>query len=101
MRVTRWAIGLLLGASACVHRLSTDMNVWVGKDESALVSALGAPNRTADLPNGQKVYTWVTSWNTSGQGERPVMADCNRSFTLGGGHVLSWSAHGCPGVYTR
>jgi hypothetical protein len=88
----------VLVLSGCVHRMSSDMNAWVGQDESTLVSKLGAPDRTADLPNGQKVLTYVTSYNGSQPGERVVMADCVRSFTVASAKIVSWSTRGCPGI---
>lgn len=96
VRRTRLLSLLLLGA--CVHRLSSEMQSWVGKDESALVSELGVPHRTADLPNGQKVLTWVRSWNSSQPRELVVMVDCVRSFTVANAKVVGWSANGCPSI---
>jgi hypothetical protein len=94
------ALVVLLG-SGCVHRLSTDMNAWVGRPADDLVSEWGVPRRTADLSDGHRVMTWVRSWNSADQGREPVMQDCERSFTVAGGKVQSWSASGCPSVYVR
>jgi hypothetical protein len=94
------ALVVVLG-SGCVHRLSTDMNVWVGRSADDLVSDWGTPHRTADLSDGRRVLTWVRSWNTADEGRDPVMQECERSFTVAAGKVASWSAHGCPSVYVR
>jgi hypothetical protein len=93
-------VGLVL-VSACMHRLSTDMNAWVGRSADDLVSEWGAPARAAELTDGRKVLTWVRSWNTAAEDEHPVMRDCERSFTISAGRVTSWAAHGCPSVYAR
>jgi hypothetical protein len=77
------------------------MDAWVGKPEDALVSALGAPTRTADLSSGGKVLTYVTPWNTAAEGRQPVMRDCVRSFTISQQRIASWSANGCPSVYLK
>lgn len=93
--------GLLVALAGCVRRMSTAMNAWVGKEEAQLVSELGAPNRTADLPNGQKVLTWVTTYNGADPGQMPVMVECVRSFTISASKVVSWSTRGCPSIITR
>src|SRR4051812_14653998 len=96
-----WLLVAVLGMSACVHRLSTEMNKWVGRDENALISTWGAPDRTATLSNGSKVLTWSTPYN-SADGEKQVeMTNCVRSFTVAEGRVVSWSARGCPSLYQQ
>ena len=92
---------VVVAASGCVHRLSSDMNPWVGRSADDLVSHWGTPNRSAELGGGRKALTWVRSWNTADQGRDPVMQDCERTFTVAGGKVESWSANGCPTIYVR
>jgi hypothetical protein len=87
------AVVILL--AGCYHRFSSEMDRWVGKPEAELIAALGAPVRTADLGNGQRVLTWVDSYNASQPGERVVMAECVRSFTVSASTIASWSARGC------
>lgn len=101
MRYSIFLAGLCLSLSACVHRLSSEMDAWVGKDESALVSEWGAPSRAMALSNGSKVLTWVTAYNSADDGKPPEITDCVRSFTLAADRVVSWSAHGCPRLYVR
>lgn len=33
---------------------------WVGKDPNALILSWGPPSSTFDMPNGDKMYTWLT-----------------------------------------
>ena len=33
---------------------------WVGKDPNALILSWGPPTSTFDMPNGNKMYTWLT-----------------------------------------
>ena len=78
----------------CLHRFSTEMDRWVGKSESDLVSSLGAPNLTAAIADG-KVLTYLTPWQTD-EGKQ----ECRRSFTIStAGRVTKWSASNCPPIY--
>lgn len=75
------------------------MERWVGQDQSHLVSLWGAPDRTADLPNGAKVLTWIKRYNAADKGEPVEMVECRRSFTITAGRVSTWSTDGCPAYY--
>lgn len=101
MRKLLLALVVVVAASGCVHRLSSDMNPWVGRPAGALVSKWGAPNRSAELADGRTAMTWVRSWNTADQGRDPVIQECERTFTVAAGKVVSWSANGCPSIYVR
>ncbi len=86
----------LVFLTGCVHRLSSTMNAWVGKDEAALVSSWGAPDLTAPLSDGSRVLTWVNTWRDAASEKM----ECRRSFTVSpAGKVLKWSANGCPVIY--
>jgi hypothetical protein len=81
---------LLIG---CFHRFSSGMNAWVGRSADELISALGAPKRTAKLSDGGRVLTWETQTSTNA-GEATI---CVRNFTVSKENtVLRWSASGCP-----
>lgn len=91
---------LLLTLSGCIHTLSTEMERWVGKDESALISRWGAPDLSAPLPAGGKVLTWLKPWNAAEDGQPADMRQCRQSFTLSAsGTVTKWAADGCPRLY--
>jgi len=101
----RSLMGALLGtialsASGCflgIISTADYMQRWVGQDENHLVSRSGAPDRTANLPNGGKVFTWVKEYNVADDGAPPEMKKCNRSFTLSSaGTIVDWSTDGCP-----
>jgi hypothetical protein len=99
LRMYSGAIALAIVLTACalgVHRLSTLMEAWVGRNENELVSAWGVPNGgRADLPNGNHVLTWSKP-TCKNSGERTV---CRESFTASAdGTILSWSVQGCPAV---
>jgi hypothetical protein len=83
--------------TGCVTTTKRVMNEWVGRDESSLVSAWGAPNLRADLPNGGLVLTWLKSYDSGPSGSNS--GTCRRSFTLSPARVVtSWSTDGCPSV---
>jgi hypothetical protein len=71
--------GLALVGTACMTTTKRVMNEWVGRDENALVSAWGAPNLRAELPNGGLVLTWLKSYATPSGSDAGT---CRRSFTL-------------------
>lgn len=84
------ALALVIFFSACTTTKSV-MKSWVGQPESQLLASWGAPDRTAALPDGGKVDTWVTVWNNS-----YGLQTCRKTFTLDGdGTVTQWSYSGC------
>lgn len=87
------SIVLLTG---CVHRLSSDMDHWVGKSADEIVSAWGAPTGTASLTNGGRVLTWEREYRT----DAGLRAVCIRNVTVAPTNTIaSWSASGCPAFH--
>ncbi len=72
--------------SACATRAL--MNNWVGKPESQLLAAWGAPDKHAALADGGKTDTWVT---------QSLLHDCERTFTVNPkGTIVGWTYNDCP-----
>jgi hypothetical protein len=94
---------LLAGCAAFgIHSMKSEMESWIGHDQSEIMSKWGAPVRSADLPNGSKVLTWTQQWNNADEGEMPTMATCSMSFTFSPqGIATAWSAMGCPSHYIK
>lgn len=85
---------LILILSGCVAR-SQIMDSWVGKSESELVSAIGAPDNVFETNDGKKVLTWKTV-----SGDKNGVGTCIRSYTVDqGGIIERWSYQGCPNFY--
>jgi hypothetical protein len=89
-----YAVGLTVTLLAgCVHRLSSDLERWVGQPEAALISEKGAPNRSAEIDGG-RVLTYVLARDgATGQ-------ECVANFTVTKGVIAAWSQRGCPKVVT-
>lgn len=82
--------------------MKSEMERWIGHDENEIVSRWGAPERSADLPNGSKVLTWTQRWNSADSGDPPTMVTCNMSYTFSpAGKATAWSAMGCPSHFVR
>lgn len=98
-RVPLWTFGLWFLLGCGVHSMSGSMERWVGQDYAHVVERWGAPDLTADLPDGSKVLTWIKRYNAADKGELVEMVECRRSFTIVDGRVTKWSADGCPAYY--
>lgn len=63
-RILSVCVAALLGLSACstTPYAGRVANYWVGHSEAELLSSLGAPDSTANLPDGSKVCTWKKLW---------------------------------------
>lgn len=85
----------LLLVTGCVHRMSTYLDSWVGRNVDEVITQWGAPRREAALSDGGRVLTWervlVNEANESSL--------CVRSFTVGtDNRITKWSATGCPAL---
>jgi len=86
------ALALVFLASACTTT-STVMKSWVGDSESKLLASWGAPDRTATLPDGGRVDTWVSTWSNN-----YGLQTCRKTFTVNSeGIVTQWSYSDCGG----
>lgn len=82
-------VALVLLSSACGTTINTKMQGWLGRSISEAVADRGAPNRTAELPDGQTVHTWQTIHDTD---------TCTVSFVSdSSGKIVSYSFETCPG----
>ena len=97
-RIIQFGIAIItLSTAACIISTSGAMQKWVGQGENDLVSKWGAPDLSASLPNGNKVLTWITTYNDAADGKPSVMVQCKTSFTLSPtGKVTSFSYVQCP-----
>lgn len=94
-------VAALLTACARLHAATHPGERWIGHDESELVSALGAPDRTASLGNGGRVLTWVrptdgtTPDATVPGGQRHYRSECRSTYTVSPqGKVTAWTHTG-------
>ena len=93
---------LLLLATACIHSMKSEMEAWIGHDQSEIVQKWGAPIRSADLSDGTRVLTWETRYNAADQDEPPEMVSCVQSFTFSkAGKAIAWSTRNCPKHFVR
>jgi len=70
------------------------MKSWVGHSESQLVANWGAPDKTVNLPDGSKVYTWKSTV-MNGLTDKSGTHEERKTFTIGSdGIVKSWSYEG-------
>ncbi|HVY17641.1 MAG TPA: hypothetical protein VHB27_20650 [Rhodopila sp.] len=103
--------GLALGA--CTDELArrqAELNRWVGRPETELVQAMGAPNRSYET-GGLKILTYEdhrvdiipgTSyypgfgpfWPDAGLPPQAINLTCDTSFAVSGGIVRSFSLRG-------
>ena len=66
------------------------MKGWLGRTESELVSAWGAPDTSLDTRDGVRALTWEKRWGQYGQNT------CRKSFTVNAsGTIISYSYSGC------
>jgi hypothetical protein len=71
---------------------SREMNSWIGKPESELLTSWGAPYVSQELDDGRVVHTWRTIW-----GKRDNIRTCRQTFTISTkGEIESSSYRGCP-----
>ena len=84
----------LIGLSGCTTT-ANKMASWVGRPEADLLSSWGAPDSSANLPNGTKIYTWKQPWQDANggfhQGRATFTVDAN-------GNVVNWSYQNLPGL---
>jgi hypothetical protein len=97
LRAALLSLVLVAGlALACVSSSSV-MQSWVGKSSSELITAWGAPDKTAALDGGASAMTWVTV-----SGNQYGVATCRRTFVADvQGVVRRWSYSGCPRLQRR
>lgn len=107
------AISLLLLASCATEEAyRAEVASWLGKPETALVSAWGAPDLVYDTESGQRVLTYksrmqftTTTAPYVGVTDHggvvyapgsPILRDlqCTTNFTIDGGVVVDWSFRG-------
>ena len=83
-------LGLIVFLGACATTTSV-MKSWVGQPEAQVLASWGAPDRTAALPDGSKVDTWVTTWNND-----YGLQTCRKTFTVDSeGKIIKWSYSNC------
>jgi hypothetical protein len=74
------------------RQYESKLESWIGSDVSSLIQSWGPPSGTFDLPNGEKMYTWGSSSQTSYTSYNPSMNMaatnygsrwCEQTFTVG------------------
>ncbi len=60
----RLLLPLLLVACATSGGFKAKLQSWMGQDANRLIMAWGPPSQTYDLPNGNRMYTWLWVGNT-------------------------------------
>lgn len=108
MRFLRYApIGLLALVSGCFLHIKTSASVmqsWIGHDATEVVSKWGVPDRSIDLADGKKAFTWIDLRTTetadvrSPTGSTRDLAECRRTLTFAAdGKVIAWAlSPNCP-----
>jgi hypothetical protein len=83
------AICFLLISGCATHK--SEMESWLGHQESELVSTWGAPNKALDTRDGKRILTWEFPWQL-GQ----IYGTCRKSFTVDeAGIIKAYSYGGC------
>ena len=57
--IVRIFVTSLLVGCATTGKFKTTMDSWLNNDVSQLIQAWGAPSSTFQVPNGNKIYTWL------------------------------------------
>ena len=71
---------------SCADTRTTRMDAWRGHPIEELIQHWGAPNGTAKLKDGRKVYTWISVYRLGRNNRSPFT-------TSKEGTIESWSYH--------
>lgn len=107
MRAWCLAVVLLLSLAGCVSTggFTRQAESWLGADINDAIMRLGPPSNTYTLPNGNRMYSWLSVGNTvvtSNYNQYLNMVTtqagtlwCQLSYTASpGGRIEAWQANG-------
>jgi hypothetical protein len=97
---------LLLTGCATTEKYDAKVKTWVGSDINELIASWGPPSSGFDMPNGNKMYTYVKSMGSStyvdndaliGTTARTNSLYCKTTFTVAGSRITDyhWQGNRC------